>query len=92
MRAANLAVAVHPHLDYKTVSYERNGQKYISVLAAERIEAVVSAGSLGEGQYKVGEKTVRGSELEGLRTIEILDAGLRSRETGQKEKVGLHNI
>lgn len=30
------------------------------------------------------------SELEGLRTIEILDAGLKSRETGQKEKVNLH--
>jgi len=67
--AANLAVAVHPHLEYKTVSYERNGQKYISVLAAERIEAVVSAGSLGEGQYRISEKSVRGSELEGLRYI-----------------------
>ena len=32
------------------------------------------------------------SELEGLRTIEILAAGLRSRETGQKEKVPLHNV
>ena len=67
--AANLAVAVHPYLDYKTISYEQNGQKYISILAAERIDAVVSAGSFGEGQYKVGEKSVRGSELEGLRYI-----------------------
>jgi len=31
------------------------------------------------------------SELEGLRTIEILDAGLKSRETGHKEKVNLHD-
>lgn len=31
------------------------------------------------------------SELEGLRTIEILDAALRARETGQKEQVCLHN-
>ena len=30
------------------------------------------------------------SELEGLRTIEILDAGLKSRETGRKEQVHLH--
>lgn len=30
------------------------------------------------------------SELEGLRTIEILDAGLKSRETGKKEQVHLH--
>ncbi len=67
--AANLAVAVHPYLDYKTISYQQNGQKYISILAAERIEAVVAAGSLGDGQYKVGEKSVRGSDLEGLRYI-----------------------
>ena len=67
--AANLAVAVHPYLDYKTITYEQNGHKYISILAAERIEAVVSAGSLGEGQYKVSEKSVRGRELEGLRYV-----------------------
>ncbi len=65
--AANLAVAMHTHLDYKAVSYEQNGRKYISILAAERIEAVVTAGGLGEGQYSVGEKSVRGRELEGLR-------------------------
>ena len=67
--AANLAVAVHPYLDYKTISYQQNGQKFISVLAAERIEAVVTAGGLSEGQYSVGEKSVRGSELEGLRYV-----------------------
>ncbi|MBN1973897.1 MAG: isoleucine--tRNA ligase [Sedimentisphaerales bacterium] len=65
--AANLAVAVHPYLDYKTIQYEKNGQKYISIVAAERIGAVVSAGGLTEGQYSVSEKSVHGSELEGLR-------------------------
>jgi len=65
--AANLAVAVHPYLDYKAISYEQNGQKYISILAAERIEAVVTAGGLGEGQYKLSEKSVSGREFEGLR-------------------------
>ena len=67
--AANLAVAMHPYLDYKTICYEQNGQKYISVLAAERIEAVVSAGGLAQDQYSVSEKSVRGSELGGLRYV-----------------------
>ncbi len=58
---------MNPHLEYKTISYEKNGQKYVSIIAAERIEAVVAAGRLKEGQYSVSEKSVRGSELEGLR-------------------------
>ena len=65
--AANLAVAVHPYLDYKAVGYEQNGQKYISILAAERVEAVVGARGRGEGHKSISEKAVRGSELEGLR-------------------------
>jgi isoleucyl-tRNA synthetase len=65
--AANLAVAVHPYLEYKTISYQEDGQKYISIIAVDRIEAVVAAGELHEGQYSVSEKSVRGSELEGLR-------------------------
>jgi predicted dehydrogenase len=31
------------------------------------------------------------SELEGLRTIEILDTALKSRESGKKEQVQIHN-
>jgi len=65
--AANLAVAVHPYLDYTAISYEKNGQKFVSILVAERVGAVVAAGNLKEGQYSVSERTVRGSELEGLR-------------------------
>ncbi|MBN2590834.1 MAG: isoleucine--tRNA ligase [Sedimentisphaerales bacterium] len=65
--AANMAVAVNPNLEYKTISYEKNGQKFVSLVAAERIEAVVAGGELEEGQYSVSEKSVRGSELEGLR-------------------------
>ncbi|MCJ7778183.1 MAG: isoleucine--tRNA ligase, partial [Sedimentisphaerales bacterium] len=65
--AANLAIAVHPYLDYTTISYEKNGQKFISIVTTERIEAVIAAGNLKEGPYKVGKKTVRGSDLEGLR-------------------------
>ena len=65
--AANLAIAVHPYLDYTAISYEKDGQKFVSIVTPDRIEAIVSAGGLREGQYRVGEKTARGSELEGLR-------------------------
>jgi isoleucyl-tRNA synthetase len=65
--AANLAVAVHPQLDYVTLSYEKDGRQYVSVVSADRIEAVVQAGGLPEGQYTVGQTKVRGSKLEGLR-------------------------
>jgi len=65
--AANLAIAVHPHLDYTTISYEKDGRKFISIVTTERLGAVVSVGGLKEGRYHISEKTVRGSELEGLR-------------------------
>ncbi|MCU0913918.1 MAG: isoleucine--tRNA ligase [Planctomycetes bacterium] len=65
--AANLALAVHPYLDYTTVRYEKNGRTYVSVVATDRVQAVVQAGKLPAGQYVVGDKTVRGTELEGLR-------------------------
>jgi len=65
--AANLAIAVHPHLEYTTITYEKDGRQYVSVVSADRIEAVVAGGGLEESQYTVAEKKVRGSELEGLR-------------------------
>jgi len=75
--AANLAVAVHPYLDYTTISYDPRAlmpdagcsreSRIVSIVAAERVEAVVQAAGLKEGQYSVSEKSVRGSELEGLR-------------------------
>jgi len=64
---ANLAIAVHPRLEYTTLSYEKNGQKFVSVLAAERISAAIEAGCLKQGQYSFNKKTVKGSELQGLR-------------------------
>ncbi|MDD5328177.1 MAG: isoleucine--tRNA ligase [Phycisphaerae bacterium] len=67
--AANLAVAVHPNLEYKTISCEKNGDKFISILCAERLEAVIAAGELKEGQYTVSDKSVKGSALEGLRYL-----------------------
>jgi isoleucyl-tRNA synthetase len=65
--AANLAVAVHPYLDYTALSYEKDGRRHVSIVAADRLNAVVQAGGLKEGKYQVGEKRVRGGKLEGLR-------------------------
>lgn len=67
--AANLAVAVHPLLDYTTISCEKDGNKSISVVGTDRLEAIVKAGKLEAGQYRVGGKTVKGSQLEGLRYV-----------------------
>ena len=51
--AANLAVAVHPSLDYTTISYEKDGSKFISVVGTDRLEAILKAGKLEAGQYRV---------------------------------------
>ncbi len=66
---ANLAVAVHPRLDYVTMAYERDGRKFVSVVVNDRVEAVAAAGGLEEGQYTVSQRSVRGAELEGLRYV-----------------------
>ena len=65
--AANLAVAVHPCLDYTAISYRKDGREFVSIVAAERVNAVVRAGKLNEGEYRIAETKVRGSDLEGLR-------------------------
>ena len=65
--AANLAIAVHPNLEYVTISYEKGGQGFVSVVAKECVEAVVAAGGLKEGQYTVSKKSIKGKNLEGLR-------------------------
>jgi isoleucyl-tRNA synthetase len=67
--AANLAVAVHPRLDYTAIRYEKNGSNFTSIVATERIEAVAAAGNLAEGKFSIDEKTVKGTELEGLRYV-----------------------
>jgi isoleucyl-tRNA synthetase len=64
--AANLATAVHPRLDYVGLSYEKDGQKFTSIINSERASAVASAAGLEEGQYTVSNP-VKGAELEGLR-------------------------
>ena len=64
--AANLAVAVNRRLEYVSLNYESGGRKFASIVAAERLEAVVEAAGLTEGQYTIS-RSVRGSSLEGLR-------------------------
>jgi isoleucyl-tRNA synthetase len=66
---ANLAVAVHPELDYATVRYKKDGENFVSLVAAERVKAVAEAAGLEEGQYKVSRKSVKGKHLEGLRYL-----------------------
>ncbi len=65
--AANLAVAMHPNLEYKAISYEKNADKFVSILCTDRLEAAIAAGELKEGQYSVSDKSVKGTKLEGLR-------------------------
>jgi len=67
--AANLAIAVHPHLDYKALIYEKDGEKFISVVAEDRVEAVVAAGNFKEEQYTISKKSIKGKNLEGLRYL-----------------------
>jgi isoleucyl-tRNA synthetase len=66
---ANLAVAVNPSLEYKTISYQKEGTQFVSVIASERLEAVIQAGGLQDGDFTVSEKSVSGKDLEGLRYI-----------------------
>jgi isoleucyl-tRNA synthetase len=64
--AANLAVAVHPRLEYVGLTYEKDGTKYTSIVVSERLEAVIEAAGLEDGTYAIS-KLVKGKELEGLR-------------------------
>ncbi|MCK4999001.1 MAG: isoleucine--tRNA ligase [Anaerohalosphaera sp.] len=64
--AANLAIAVHPRVEYVGMSYEKEGQKFTSIVAAARVEAIAAAAGLEEGQYGLSEP-VMGAELEKMR-------------------------
>ncbi|MFI4912791.1 MAG: isoleucine--tRNA ligase [Sedimentisphaeraceae bacterium JB056] len=64
---ANLAVAVHPSLEYVALKYEKDGKKFASIVAVDRLEAVIAAGGLEEGSYTVSDARIKGIELERLR-------------------------
>ncbi len=66
--AANLAVAVNPNIEYVVLRYKKNDEDYVSLVAAERVQAVKDAGGIKEGEYSVS-KPVQGKYLEGLRYI-----------------------
>ncbi|MBN2020293.1 MAG: isoleucine--tRNA ligase [Sedimentisphaerales bacterium] len=65
--AANLAVAVHPRLEYVALDYQLNGKRFVSVVVSERLSAVIAAAGLNEGRYQISQNKVLGSKLEGLR-------------------------
>ena len=64
--AANLAVAVHPGIEYVGVNYKQGGKKFTSIIAASRVEAVMAAACIEEGDYSVSAP-VKGETLESLR-------------------------
>jgi len=62
--AANLAIAVHPQLEYKAVSYEKDGRQFVSVVAAERLEAVGPGGRTVHRWREGGQRLrTRGSAI-----------------------------
>jgi isoleucyl-tRNA synthetase len=65
--AANLAVAAHPRIEYRSISYEKNGRKTVSIIAADRVAAVMAAGGLDNSSCRVSEAKVAGEQLEGMR-------------------------
>ncbi len=66
--AANLAVALHPRLEYVGLTYSKNGKRYTSIVVKTRLDAVVKAAGLEEGQYSVS-RSVLGEQLKGLRYV-----------------------
>ncbi len=64
--AANLAIAVHPDLEYVGLKYQKNGQTHTSIIGVDRLDAITRAGSLKEEQFEIIGK-VKGSQLENLR-------------------------
>ncbi|MFC1762479.1 isoleucine--tRNA ligase [Planctomycetota bacterium] len=67
--AANLAVAVHPRLEYTSIAYEKNGKKFVSIVGADRLKALLGACELDAEQVTVNPTTIKGGELEGLRYL-----------------------
>ena len=64
--AANLAVAVHPSLEYVSISYQKDGRRFASVVCTERVGAAAAAAGLAEGEYSIS-RPVKGADLKGLR-------------------------
>jgi len=60
---ANLAIAVHPEVEYAFVKYKRNEDWHVSVVAAELVQKVMARGKTSEIDVV---KTVKGIDLVGL--------------------------
>ncbi|MHC4720788.1 MAG: isoleucine--tRNA ligase, partial [Planctomycetota bacterium] len=65
--AANLAIAVHPILDYVAIRYKKDGRPAVAIVGANRLSAVIAAAGLSEGNFSVSNIKVYGNQLEGLR-------------------------
>ncbi len=63
--AANLAVAVHPYLNYVSITYKKNGSKFTSIVVEDRLEAVKNILGLKDDDIEISEP-VKGEELERL--------------------------
>src|SRR3954447_12016401 len=59
---ANMAIAVHPDVEYALVKFERNGDAHVTVVANELVERVMQKGGVS-GQQVL--KTVKGKDLVG---------------------------
>ncbi len=64
---ANLALAVHPILDYVAIRYKKDGRPAVSIVGANRLSAVIAAAGLSEGNFSVSNIKVYGNQLKGLR-------------------------
>jgi isoleucyl-tRNA synthetase len=67
--AANLAVAIHPRLEYVSIDYEHNGRRFVSVVVSDRLPAVIAAAKLND--------QLAGLKLHGLPMTPIVDAVFR---------------
>ena len=64
--AANLAITVNPNIEYTALKYQKDNKTCYSIVASERLEAIVKAAGINENEYNF-TKAVKGSDLIGLR-------------------------
>jgi len=62
--AANLAIAINPDIEYTALIYQKDNKKCYSIVASERLEAIVKVAGIENYDFT---KAVKGSELVGLR-------------------------
>ena len=84
---ANMAIAVHPDLEYVAVRYARDGREWVSVVADVLVDRVMAAGGIGDFE-RLG--TARGATLTDLtyrhvwldKTLRVVTADYVTTEEG----------